>query len=299
MNKKNIKDVFIATRPLSLTLAIYSTTLGIIIAHMDGYLFKTGSVTMDLWKIFLVTIAGILVQTATNLINDFFECEYKYREQSNVKYKFLGKMRTRFDIFIFLLGIACFGLTALIGIYLVYISSRKLLLIGIMGIIGGYSYTGEPIVYKRRGLGTVLSFILMGPLMVYGSYVVFSDSFSLRPILLGMPVSLLIPVLMLSNELRDYERDKRLNIKTLTVRIGFINGKKLYLSLIILSYLLVAIYVILSMLPIISLTTFITIPLAVKSYRKIKEAKKGLVPITNKLHLIFGFILIISMIMYT
>jgi 1,4-dihydroxy-2-naphthoate octaprenyltransferase len=52
-----IKDIWIASRPLSLTLALYSTTLGIVIAHLEGKLF-TDNLSLDLRKIFLVTVAA-------------------------------------------------------------------------------------------------------------------------------------------------------------------------------------------------------------------------------------------------
>jgi len=285
-------DIWIASRPLSLTLAIYSTTLGIAFAHLENKLF-TENIFLVVWKIFLVTFAGILVQTATNFINDYFECEFKHREQKGKKHKFLGKYRSRFDILIFMLGIACFSLTGLIGIYLMYITSTKLLVVGILGIIGGYSYTGEPIVYKKRGLGTPLSFVLMGPLMVYGSYLVFTGSFSWNPIYLSLPVSLMIPLLMMSNEIRDFKRDGSLNIKTLTVRIGYKRGKMLFLTLLVSSYILTALYVFLKLIPSTSVLVFITLPLAVKSYKTVSFAKKEGVPITNRLHLSFGLIFIL------
>jgi len=294
-NKKNIYDVFIATRPLSLTLALYSTTLGVVIAYREGYLFNNNSIGMDILKILLVTIAGLFIQTGTNLINDYFECEYKYREQSIRKYKFLGKMRTKFDIFIFILGIICFIVSGLIGLYLVYITSTKLLIIGIIGTIGGYSYTGQPIVYKKRGLGTPLSFLLMGPLMVYGSYIVFSETFTWEPLLLSLPVSLLIPVLMLSNEIRDYERDKSLGIKTLTVRLGYSFGRGLYISLLVLSYFLVILFIIFKLIPTMTLIVYMTIPMAIKSYRLVAVGKRALIPQTNKLHLTFGLLFIICL----
>jgi len=174
-----------------------------------------------------------------------------------------------------------------------YITSTKLLVVGILGIIGGYSYTGEPIVYKKRGLGTPLSFVLMGPLMVYGSYLVFTGSFSWNPIYLSLPVSLMIPLLMMSNEIRDFKRDGSLNIKTLTVRIGYKRGKMLFLTLLVSSYILTALYVFLKLIPSTSVLVFITLPLAVKSYKTVSFAKKEGVPITNRLHLSFGLIFIL------
>ncbi|MGM0603611.1 MAG: prenyltransferase [Bacillota bacterium] len=291
------KDLWWASRPLSLTLAVYSTTVGIMAAYRQELLFQNDYL-FDLYLIFIITAAGISVQTATNLINDFFECEIKYvtyNSQGDKKYQFLGKKRSAFDVLVFYLGICCFLLTALIGIHLVYLSTTKLLAVGILGLIGGYSYTGEPIVYKKRGLGTVLSFILMGPLMVFGSYLVFSQSFSWYPIIVGMPLSLMIPMLMLSNELRDYRRDQEWGIRTMTVRFGYKFSKNLFLFLLIFSYLLIIIYTIFDLLPIYSLLTLLTIPLAVKSYLTVAKTSREGVPTTNKLHLSFGLILILSM----
>lgn len=78
--------------------------------------------------------------------------------------------------------------------------------------------------------------------MVMGIHLAFSNYYSSSPVILGLTISLLIPGLMLSNELRDFKRDSCLRIKTLTVRIGFKKAKFLYLSL-------------------------LTVPLAVKAYK--------------------------------
>ncbi|MDF2591263.1 MAG: UbiA prenyltransferase [Clostridia bacterium] len=292
--KSLLKDIWIASRPLSLTLALYSTTLGIVVAYRSAKLF-TENMQLDIWKILLVTLAGLFVQTGTNFINDYFECEYKYRRQNDRKYSFLGKKRTRFDILIFLLGMGSFGATCVIGIFLIYLTTPKLLWVGLIGVIGGYSYTGEPIVYKRHGLGAILSFVLMGPLMVYGSYLVFAEQFSWAPIIIGLPLSLMIPMLMFSNELRDFERDKSLGIRTLTVRIGNKAGKLIFLTLLLLSFSLSALFIILGMLPTSAVLVFATIPLAIKSYNTVAVAKKEGVPITNRLHLTFGLITIITL----
>lgn len=296
MNKiKFIKEIWKASRPLSLTLAFYSTTLGMAVAHLEGNLFS-GNLAFDLKLILLVTAAGLFVQTGTNFINDYFECEYKNLHfKEGKKYNFLGKKRKGFDILIFLLGMLSFLITALLGLYIISITTRKLILIGFLGIIGGYAYTGEPIVYKKRGLGTPLSFVLMGPLMVMGTHLAFSQQYSWRPIILGLPISLLIPVLMLSNELRDFNRDKSLGIKTLTVRIGFKKGKLLYLSLLSASYLLTIFFVILNLYPAAALLTLMTLPLAFKAYQQVAEAEKKGVPVTNQLHLTFGLIQLLAL----
>ena len=63
-----IKDVWIASRPLSLTLALASTTLGIVVAYNQGYLFNS-QVALDWFKIILITVAGVFVLSGVNLFN--------------------------------------------------------------------------------------------------------------------------------------------------------------------------------------------------------------------------------------
>jgi 1,4-dihydroxy-2-naphthoate octaprenyltransferase len=100
---------------------------------------------------------------------------------------------------------------------------------------------------------------------------------------------------MLSNELRDFERDKSLGIKTLTVRIGFKNSKLLYLTLLSSSYLLTVIFVLTGYYPISTLSVVITIPLAVKAFKNVAQARKTGVPVTNQLHLSFGLLQLLAL----
>ena len=87
MNKdyviKFIKDSWKAFRPFSLTLAIGSTTLGIVAAN------KVGAINWnsynDILLVILVTIAGLLAQSGANLVNDYFEGSFRYYRPSGRK----------------------------------------------------------------------------------------------------------------------------------------------------------------------------------------------------------------------
>jgi 1,4-dihydroxy-2-naphthoate octaprenyltransferase len=105
-----------------------------------------------------------------------------------------------------------------------------------VGFIGGYFYTGEPFNYKRRGLGVVFVFFLMGVLMVAGSYWATTGMLSLPVIWASIPVSILVSLILLTNELRDFEADARHGIRTLSVRTGYPAAVGLYLALLGLAY---------------------------------------------------------------
>lgn len=294
--KKFLKDSWIALRPLSLTLAVGSTTLGIVGAYKGGLLFKDDT-TLDIIKIVLITLAGIFAQSGANLINDYFEGSFRYYRPSGRKIYFLGAERTYFDVYVFLWGMACFGAASLIGLYLIYITNIQMLIIGLIGVIGSYAYTGEPFVYKRHGLGVPLSFMLMGPLMVYGAYFPFALHFSWYPVVLALPASFLIPALMISNEMRDFSRDTNLSLGTLSVRIGSKTSKLIYELLVFGAFALVLVYVITGIYPLAALLLFITFPSALKAHRCVSQLKGLGIPYTNNLHWKFTLLTILVLIL--
>lgn len=291
--KKIIKDLWIAFRPLSLSLSISSTTIGILLAYRKGLVtFNKGS--QDALFIVLITFAGMAVLSCANLINDFYEGSFKYHRPHERTYKFLSYQRTLFDLLVFFTSLACLGFTGIVGLYLMLNANMNLFWIGLVGMIGSYAYTGEPFVYKKRGVGALFSLILVGNLMVLGSYMVFTQTFTLMPVLLAFPASLMIPLMMMSNEIRDYERDKKLGIKTSTVIFGIGYGYTVYKLILFFAYGLILILVYMNLLPLASLITLSTIPLAIKAYKTVAQEYTG-IRITNMLHITFNALFILSL----
>src|SRR5439155_22276210 len=69
-------------------------------------------------------------------------------------------------------------LAAAIGLWLIYERGWPILVLGILGLLGGYGYTAPPLQYKFKALGVPLVFVLMGPLMVVGAYYAITGDFS-------------------------------------------------------------------------------------------------------------------------
>ena len=284
---------FIALRPLSLSLAFTSIAFGLLAAAADGDFIPRDP--QDWLLAGLILVAGIASQAGANLINDYFEGSFKYHDPSRKSLQFLGRKRSHFDVFVFLAGIGTLGGAGLIGLYLIYVSDLWMLLIGLIGLIGAYAYTGEPFVYKRRGMGAPLSFVLMGILMPLGAWYPYGGGFSPLPVLFAMPVSLLIPALMLSNEVRDFRRDHRLSMGTLSVRIGMRWTLRLFGFLLIGSFLLIPLYVLLGIYPPLSLLALLLIPLGIRSYGMVKRGDRLGIPVTNHLHVSMTVLLLAAL----
>lgn len=282
-----VRDLWKASRPLSLSLALYATSVPAALAFRDG-LLGTSSGPRGWLLLALVTVAGLAIQGATNFINDFFECGQKAAPPSSRFVLFLGKEREAFSVLVFLAGLACFGLAGLIGLYLVATGSPHLLWVGALGLIGGYGYTGEPVVYKRFALGTVLSFILMGPLMNLGAWLGYGGTLSWKPVLLSLPVSLLVPAMMLSNEIRDTDHDRSLGVRTLTVLLGRPAGLRLYEGLLVVAFALALFLPLAGAVPKGALAALAAAPLALRARARVAAARRDAIPATNILHLCFG-----------
>ena len=130
------------------------------------------------------------------------------------------------------IGWLAFGLAALIGLYLVSIRGWPLLLTIIISGVLALNYHAGPLNFKRNGIAIVQVFLLMGLIMIQASYYTMSGEFSWRVLWLSLPVSLLISLLLLSNEIRDYDSDRQDLTRTFSVRIGLSAARKLYWGLI-------------------------------------------------------------------
>lgn len=214
------KTVFYrALRPFSLIVAIATCGLGVSLALVEGY--------TDVFLASLVILNGILLQVAVNLINDHRDLEYAHFSQGQ---KQAIRRNTRIGLSVMLLAV-------LLGLYMVSIRGWPLLVLGIIGVFGAWGYTGGAVNYKARGLGVLLVFLLMGILLIGGAYYVVSGTYHLSILWLSVPFSLLSSLLLLSNELRDYEQDLAAGIQTLCVRMGYSHGVMLYYGLVVLLYL--------------------------------------------------------------
>lgn len=215
-----LREGWKALRPFSLVIAGFSCILGAVLAFRDG--------SRDWLTAAAALLAGLCLQAGVNLVNDFFEFKHAHEPASG--------SRSPMEWLIFGAGLAAMAAAGPIGLFIAWRSGWPVLLFGLVGFAGGYAYTGEPLNYKRRGLGVPLVFFLMGVLMIVGTYYALRKAFSWETVPASLPLSFLVSLILLANELRDEERDRRLGIRTLTVRIGYRRSLLLYFLLLAAAY---------------------------------------------------------------
>lgn len=269
-----------ALRLFSLAVALISCSLGILL----GWDPSNPRPALAL----LLLAGGLLAQAGMNLINDVEDLtQIPAAERSQQTRQKIHRNKH--------LGWLAFGLAALIGAYLISMRGWPLFAILSLSAFLALNYNAGPLNFKHRGIAIVQVFILMGPVMVLASYYVMSGDFSVQALWLSLPVSLLISLLLLSNEIRDYEDDMRDRVRTFSTRIGQARAQQLYWLLIFAAVALVLIFAWHGWLNKVAL---ILLPLALLPTLKhhlYANDKRKLTPLSGRFFLAFGVVYLLML----
>ena len=298
-----LKEWVVASRPWSYTASAVPIFMGAAYAWWLGADFQLG--------LFLLTlIGGILIQAGTNYINtygDHLSGVDTVESAVNCPQLVTGMMDPKAMKKV---GIGCFTLAALIGLFLVWVAGWPILVLGILGILGGYTYTAG-ISYKYAGLGSILVFFLMGPMMVLGSYwVQMQYAYGVwEVILISLPIALLVSSILHGNDIRDIEDDRKAGIKTLAMMIDSDFNYTIYKFQVIGAYVTILLLVLVTaltdfkFLPLWSLLILLTLPLGISQVKHAEAARKGdmeklkvLEMSTAQFHAKFGTVYVLSMV---
>ena len=228
------------------------------------------------WGAFLAALLGsIFIQIGTNLANDYSDAKRGADTADR-----LGPVRVTASGMVtpqrvmvatwiaFAVAVAC-------GIYLWSVAGFGIFVIGLFSIAAGVLYTGGPRPYGYEGFGEVFVFLFFGLVAVNGSYYVQLEELDALPLGLSISIGFLASAIIVVNNVRDVETDRRAGKNTLAVRIGREAAVRLYGTLVLGAFVVLPIALVAgeaSMLPLIGL---LAAPLAVKPYRTLQERRDG------------------------
>ncbi len=182
---------------------------------------------------FLAALLGALfIQVGTNLSNDYSDA----RRGADTEDR-LGPVRVTAGGLVppsqvLLATYVTFGLAVGCGVYLVAVAGPELLAVGAASILAGVLYTGGPRPYGYEGLGEAFVFLFFGIVAVTGSYFVQVQELPWQAFVCAVPVGLLASAILVVNNLRDLETDRRAGKRTLAVRMGQRRTRVLYAAMV-------------------------------------------------------------------
>ncbi len=283
-----LRDYVIATRPWSFSMSLISVSVGTLMAAEGGSI---------LWKWYGLSCLGIVCfHAAANVFNDYFDTRYHVDQPDSPTARYrpqpiLTGMFTPAQLLIEALVLS--GITLLIGLILSFGRSSLVFWIGLIGFLSCLFYTAGPINTKYRAWGEFFVFLMWGPLMFEGAYLVQRQALSWNVIYISIPFGTLVALVLLANNIRDIAYDSRQGIKTVGILLGNRRSIRFYGSLIVAAYLFVVALVCVGMLSLWGLLVLLSFPKAVQILKTFKrEIPENADAMTAQLNTIFGLLLI-------
>jgi 1,4-dihydroxy-2-naphthoate polyprenyltransferase len=183
-------------------------------------------------------VGAVFIQVGTNLSNDYSDA----RRGADTEER-LGPVRVTAGGLVpprqvLIATYVSFGVAVLAGIYLIAVAGWELLLVGAASILAGVLYTGGPRPYGYEGLGELFVFLFFGIVAVAGSYFVQVEHLIWEAFALAVPVGLLAAAILVVNNFRDIDTDRRAGKRTLAVRLGRERTRLLYAVMVYGAYVL-------------------------------------------------------------
>jgi 1,4-dihydroxy-2-naphthoate polyprenyltransferase len=219
----------VAARPRTLPAAVAPVLVGTALASSEGVFRPLAFVA--------ALVGSVFIQIGTNLSNDYSDA----RRGADTDDR-LGPVRVTSGGLMpprrVLVGTwIAFGVAVAAGAYLVAVAGWELVLVGAVSILAGVLYTGGPRPYGYEGLGELFVFLFFGVVAVAGSYFVQTERLEWEAFALSVPVGLLAAAILIVNNVRDIDTDRRAGKRTLAVKLGRPAVRRLFVAVLAVAFL--------------------------------------------------------------
>jgi 1,4-dihydroxy-2-naphthoate octaprenyltransferase len=220
-------------------------------------------------------VGSIFIQVGTNLSNDYSDA----RRGADADDR-LGPVRVTAGGLVppsqvLVATYVSFGVAVLAGVYLVFVAGWQLLLVGAASILAGVLYTGGPKPYGYEGLGELFVFLFFGIVAVAGSYFVQVKHLDWKAFALAVPVGLLASAILVVNNFRDIDSDRRAGKRTLAVRLGRTRTRGMFAVIVYLAFVLAPVTWVFGPMKPWVLLPWLTLPLAAQIVREVRNRTDG------------------------
>ena len=225
MKQNSLKAWILAARPKTLTGAAVPVMIGCALAYIDAHEYDAFSPTAAL----LCLLFAFVMQIDANFINDFFDYVHGNDDEATR----LGPLRACSQGWVsidamkraiaFTTVLAC-----IVGLPLIFWGGLEMILVGLFCVVFCFLYTTH---LSYIGMGDVLVLVFFGIIPVCCTYYVQLHTCPLIVIVASMACGVVVDALLIVNNYRDRDVDRRDGKQTLVVKIGAKAAEWLYLAI--------------------------------------------------------------------
>jgi 1,4-dihydroxy-2-naphthoate octaprenyltransferase len=258
-----------ALRIRFLLASIISVCVGLAI---NGWQNKT----IDLGFAALTFVGVVALHASVDLLNDYWDYKRQIDTETN-RTKFSGGTGVLPEGLlkpnqVYRAGMLMLIIGSTIGAFFIFERGITIAVILGFAIVSIYFYSTRIV---DSGLGEVFVAI-KGSMIVLGTYFVQSSHITIEPIIAGIVSGVLSSAVLFVNSFPDFDADKKHGRKTLVIILGKQNAASVIWIFPSLIHGIIFVSVLTGIFPIISLITFATIPIAVRSGISLKKNYQSL-----------------------
>ncbi len=266
----SLQSWVLAARPKTLTAAAVPVMIGVAL-HAVG-----GQWSADAIPAILCFLFAFVLQIDANLVNDYFD----FAKGTDDEHR-LGPKRACAQGWVTLPAMRrVIGLTTVmgcaIGFPLVLYGGWEMVGIGVLCVLFCFLYTT---CLSYMGMGDVLVLVFFGLVPVCATYYVTAadgaDRFLWYGVIMAVACGLVVDTLLVVNNYRDIDNDRRTGKRTLIVRIGHSAAEWLYLGLGYVACVLNVVVLLSVGCRYTALLLLVYVALHIRTYRKMKRIGAG------------------------
>ncbi len=211
----------VITRAAVFPMTVWSGMIGAMLAV--GVARTTGAVTVD-YGLTAIAIIGLVVShAANNMINDYFDTTGGVDTEDYVRalyapHPILSGWVTKRQLAAAILMVNAVG--AAIMLYLAAARGPLVIVFALAGLFVSVFYVAPPLRLKHHGLGEPGVFLVWGPLMIGGTYLVATGEVPLWVLIFSLPYALLVTSVLFGKHIDKIGPDTALGIRTMPVILG-------------------------------------------------------------------------------
>ncbi|MCD2204475.1 1,4-dihydroxy-2-naphthoate polyprenyltransferase [Halobacterium sp. KA-6] len=232
----------IAARPHTLPVAAAPILVAAGLAVRDGVFAPLPA--------FAAFVGAALIQIGTNFANDYYDAVQGADTEEREGFTRVtaggliepGEVKRAMYL--------TFAAAILVGTYLVWVGGIPILVVGLVSVASGIAYTGGPYPLGYHGLGDLFVFVFFGVVAVTGAYYVQAaatlaagvpvgipeGSVTLASVVASLPIAAIATNVLVVNNVRDREEDKKTGKRTLAVRFGYTFSRVQFAAMLVLAY---------------------------------------------------------------
>jgi 1,4-dihydroxy-2-naphthoate octaprenyltransferase len=220
-------------------------------------------------------IGSVFIQIGTNLVNDYSDAKRgadTVDRLGPVRVTAAGLVAPRR---VLVATWVAFAIATAAGVYLATVAGPVILAVGVVSILAGILYTGGPRPYGYAGLGELFVFLFFGLVAVNGSYYVQLEELHWLPFGLSVSIGALSTAILVVNNIRDIDTDRRAGKNTLAVRLGRERARSLFVGLVAVGYLALPVTLVATDGPWWAMLGFLSIPLGLRAAQPVLTRTDG------------------------